>query len=107
METIKSTIDLSELKPLIDYLRNKPVKKAYLFGSYARGEQTQDSDMDILLEMMPDLDPEEAGLLKLDMYDEVEEILGQRVDIIDEKYLKNKYLIESIAEDKILFYEKG
>ena len=34
---------------IIEYLKDKPVFKAYLFGSYAREDAREDSDVDILL----------------------------------------------------------
>lgn len=33
------------------YFKDKPVKKVYLFGSYARGEAKEDSDVDLLVEL--------------------------------------------------------
>ena len=37
---------------IAEYFKTQPVLKAWLFGSYARGEQTPDSDIDILF--LPD-----------------------------------------------------
>ena len=34
---------------MAEYFKTQPVLKAWLFGSFARGEQTQDSDIDILV----------------------------------------------------------
>ena len=36
---------------LVSFFQNQPVKRAYLFGSAARGEQTPESDIDILVEL--------------------------------------------------------
>jgi uncharacterized protein len=33
-----------------DYFKDKPVKRVYLFGSYARGQASEDSDVDLLIE---------------------------------------------------------
>lgn len=33
-----------------DYFKDKPVKSVYLFGSYARGEAREDSNVDLLIE---------------------------------------------------------
>ncbi|OJW79072.1 MAG: hypothetical protein BGO69_00265 [Bacteroidetes bacterium 46-16] len=43
VQQIKNTIT--------DYFKDKPVKKVYLFGSYARGEAKEDSDVDLLVEL--------------------------------------------------------
>ncbi len=44
---VTTKIDLSKYQVLIDFLKTQPVKKAYLFGSHARGEATKDSDIDL------------------------------------------------------------
>ena len=36
---------------LADYFKTQPVTKAWLFGSYARGEERPDSDVDILVSL--------------------------------------------------------
>jgi len=36
---------------LYNFFSGKPVKKAYLFGSYARNEARNNSDIDILVEL--------------------------------------------------------
>lgn len=35
---------------IAEYFKTQPVLKAWLFGSFARGEETPDSDVDILVE---------------------------------------------------------
>ena len=47
-ETIMSTKVMIQL--IADYFKTQPVLKAWLFGSFARGEETEDSDLDILVE---------------------------------------------------------
>lgn len=34
-----------------DYFKDKPVNKVYLFGSYARGDADENSDVDLLVEL--------------------------------------------------------
>lgn len=34
---------------IVNYFRNQPVEKAWIFGSYSRGEEREDSDVDILV----------------------------------------------------------
>jgi hypothetical protein len=38
---------------IAEYFKTQPVLKAWLFGSYARGEEREDSDVDILF--VPDM----------------------------------------------------
>lgn len=37
------------INTLRDYFATQPIEKAWLFGSYSRGEQTEESDVDILV----------------------------------------------------------
>ena len=43
-----STQTMTQL--IAEYFKTQPVVKAWLFGSFARGEQTEDSEVDILVE---------------------------------------------------------
>ncbi|MCI5210333.1 MAG: nucleotidyltransferase domain-containing protein, partial [Candidatus Electrothrix sp. ATG2] len=44
-------LDKKALQVIQDYLIGQPVKKAYLFGSHARGTANAASDIDILVEL--------------------------------------------------------
>ena len=57
---------------IIEYLKDKPVFKAYLFGSYAREDARDDSDVDILLELDYS---EHIGLEYVQMKIDIERIL--------------------------------
>lgn len=81
--------------------RNKPqLEKDYglinigVFGSYAREEQTEKSDVDILIELsMP------IGLIAiLKLKHTLEDMLGERVDIVSKKALK-PYIGERILKE--------
>jgi len=89
-------------KLIADYFKTQPVLKAWLFGSYSRGEQCEDSDVDILI--VPD---QGVGLFKLSgMHLDLQEILKVRVDLITEKGLL-PFARESADRDKILIYERA
>ena len=52
--------DQAITQQIVDYFKTQPVVKAWIFGSYARGEQTENSDIDILIQ------PEQSvGLFKM------------------------------------------
>ena len=90
------------MKLIADYFKTQPVLKAWLFGSYSRGEQREDSDVDILI--VPD---KGVGLFKLSgMHLDLQEILKIRVDLITEKGLL-PFARESADRDKILIYERA
>ena len=87
-----------------DYFKTQPVLKAWLFGSYSRGEQTNESDVDILVQYDRS---QRIGLLKIaGMHIDLENLLGHKVDIVEEGTLR-PWAIESINKDKCLIYERA
>jgi predicted nucleotidyltransferase len=87
---------------VVDYFEDKPVLKAYLFGSYARSETNKDSNIDILVE----LDYSRSiGLKFVKMQLDLQEILNRKVDLITEKGI-SQYIKPNVDKDKILIYEK-
>jgi predicted nucleotidyltransferase len=88
---------LKTLKSLKKNISNKyKVNRIGLFGSYMRGEQTINSDIDILTNFKDDADL--FDLVGLGQF--LEEKLQQKVDIVPEdalrKELKNKILKEAV-----------
>lgn len=96
-------LSAQKLNTIRTYLQDKPVLKAYLFGSYARGEASRKSDVDILVE----LDwSQKIGLLYVQMQLDLEDLLHRKVDFVSEDGVSP--LIRPLIEaDKILIYERG
>ena len=89
-------------KLIADYFKTQPVLKAWIFGSYSRGEETSDSDVDILI--IPD---KGVGLFKLSgMHLDLQDLLKVRVDLVTEKGLMD-FARPSVDNDKILIYERA
>ncbi len=78
---------LSKEKPQLE--RQFRVSKIGLFGSYARGEETEESDIDIILEFLPHT--ENLSEIKLSLKELIKKEFGKNVDICREKYLKPYY----------------
>lgn len=89
---------------IADYFKTQPVLKAWLFGSYARGEETPQSDVDILF--VPDRSQHFSLFTMGGMYEDLKELLGKEVDLITDGGLK-PFARESADRDKILIYERG
>ena len=86
------------------YFSTRPVRKAWLFGSFSRGEETTQSDVDILVEF--DRSGKPVTLLTYArMWRELEERLGRNVDLVEDGTLKT-YAVESVNHDKRLIYER-
>ena len=74
------------INTLREYFSSHPVKRVWLFGSYSRGEETPESDIDLLVSF-----DSNAGisLMKLSgMSIDLEEMLGREVDIVPEGFLR-------------------
>jgi len=97
METKKSIAS-----KVSEYFKDKPVLKAYLFGSKARSEDDQKSDIDILIELDYTYP---IGLEFVKMQLDLEEILNGKVDLITEKST-SKYIKSNIEKDKTLIYKR-
>jgi len=85
-----------------NYFRDKPVFKAYLFGSQIRNEAKSDSDIDILVELDYS---QQIGLKFIKMQLDLQDILKTRVDLLSDKAV-SKYIRHFIENDKVLIYEK-
>lgn len=89
-------------KVLAEYFKTQPVLKAWLFGSFARGEDTPKSDVDILV--LPDYTKLD-GFGFFGMWGELERLLGRSVDLVTDAGLAT-YTRESVERDKQLIYER-
>ena len=87
---------------IADYFKTQPIQRAWLFGSFARGEETPLSDVDLLVQYS------EGGISLLKhcaMINELEELLDRPVDLIEDGTLL-PFAIESANRDKKLIYER-
>lgn len=89
---------------IADYFKTQPVVKAWLFGSYSRGEQREDSDVDILI--LPDKSQHFSLFTLSAMYEDLKNLLGCEVDLITVGGLM-PFARESADRDKILIYERA
>lgn len=88
-----------------DYMAGQPVVKAWIFGSFARGEEKEKSDIDILF--VPDFEQGSFTLLTHGgMYEDLKQLLGREVDLVIDGSLR-PYARESAERDKVLVYERA
>mgnify|MGYP002727136798 FL=1 len=94
-------------KDIIDiicqYFSRKPIEKAWVFGSFSRGEQRPDSDIDILITFVPNT---KMGLQFFGMIDDLEKLLNRSVDLVVEGDLL-PFAAKSANCDKKLKYERN
>ena len=93
---------LSEIKEILrkhkkELKERYKVKSIAIFGSYARNEQKETSDIDILIDYY-----EPISLLKLiELENYLSDLLGVKVDLITKNSIHNPYVKKSIEEDLI------
>lgn len=107
-----------ELKALFDSLDQERIKmisavqkyfvgcavtKAWVFGSFARGEETPESDLDLLVEYDKSSKISLLGVIRYKL--DLEKETGREVDLIENGYLR-PFAVESANRDKYLIYER-
>ena len=81
---------------------NPKVKRAYLFGSFARGENTEQSDVDISLDTENGFTLIDAGGIRQQLVAK----LNRNVDLVAMPTQGNKRIFDSFEHDKVLLYER-
>ena len=97
--------EVQEMIPKIQkYLATQPVERAYLFGSCSRGEETPDSDVDLLVTYT---DSDRISLMDIArMMVQLEKQINRRVDMVEDEYLA-PFARQSVDSDKIKIYERA
>ncbi len=94
-------LDQALTETLRHFFAKQPVSRAYLFGSVARGNATEQSDLDVLVEL-------DKGATLFDharMSWQLEDLLQHRVDVVTEGGL-SPHIRPFIERDRILVYER-
>jgi uncharacterized protein len=94
----------SEIEKLRQYLSTQPVKRAFVFGSVARNEEAEESDLDILVEIDQQV---RLGLVKFARIKfDLEDLFHRKVDLLAEGGI-SKFIAPYINKDKVLIYERA
>ncbi len=94
-------LENSAIQIVCSYLANTETIRASIFGSYARGEAKQSSDLDLLVEFEPSI-----SLLTFVRYKrELENLLGRKVDLLTPASI-SPYIFPKIQKDLKLIYER-
>lgn len=93
---------LPEIREIVGNLAKKyGAQRVYLFGSYARGDMTADSDIDLRIDKGSIRGLAFAGLLG-----DLEDALGIHVDLISTAGMDAAFL-EAVRGDEVLLYESA
>ena len=92
------------IQKIAEYFKTQPVLKVWIFGSFSRGEEREDSDVDLLI--LPDRSQHFSLFTLSGMYEDLKNLLGRDVDLITDGGLM-PFARESADRDKILIYERA
>ena len=87
---------------IAEYFWNKPVLRAFLFGSFSRGDAEENSDVDILVELDYS---KHVGLGFVGMKLDLENRLQKKIDLVSSNSIST-HILPFINNDKKLIYER-
>lgn len=101
LDPVKDILEIEDIKKALQKVLNKyPVCRVNLFGSYARGEANEESDVDLIIEFT-----EEIGLFKkLGLKEELAEVLNRDVDLIEIQNFDEDVKINA-SKEMVCIYE--
>lgn len=86
-----------------NFFRNQPIQRAWVFGSFSRGEERPDSDIDLLVDYQ---NSKRMSLLDIiGIKSDLEDSICREVDFIENGRLK-PFAIESANQNKYSIYER-
>lgn len=93
-------LGLSEREKIIEICKRNDISFCALFGSFARGEATKESDIDLLVRFS-----KPKGFNWLDAAFEIEEVLGRKIDLVTENGL-SPHVRDYVMKDLQVLYGK-
>ena len=96
-------MNLQLINKLKDYFKTRPIQRAWLFGSFSRNEENNESDIDIVVEFTVG---ERIGLLYFRIISELEDLCERKVDLAENNMLDSR-IRTNFERDKVLIYERA
>lgn len=78
----------NQINIIKDFFSKQPVLKAYLFGSYVRGDENENSDIDLLVELDYS---QPIGLEFIQMQIDLQNLLSKKVDLVSARGISKIY----------------
>ena len=95
-------ISPENIQQIANYFEKKPVLKAYLFGSTVKGKSSEESDIDILVELDYS---KRIGLQFIQMKIDLEKMLQKKVDLVSANGI-SPFIKPSVEKEKQLVYAR-
>lgn len=103
VDALHPVLSLGEKQTIIDVLRAHGIRRAALFGSFARGDAHPDSDIDLLIDPPPAWSLFDLSNLALAL----EAALHRPVDLVTYDYLNPRLAARILAQQEPLFAPQG
>lgn len=84
-------------------IQNK-VKTLYVFGSVLTERFSKESDIDLVVDLNP-TDPFEYADSYFNLKFALQDLLNRKIDLLENKAIKNQYIRENINQTKIMIYD--
>jgi predicted nucleotidyltransferase len=97
------TEHLEEVRALCEKYR---VKRLEIFGSATKGAfDTESSDLDLIVEFMPEEDPIRYGRAYLDLWRDLKRLFHRKIDLVETTTLDNPYFVQAIHDSRVEIYD--
>ncbi len=106
-QSIPGDLDIGQVRSAVSLAAAAfpAIERAYLFGSFARGTQSPESDIDVRIELDRSLPFNLHDLSHFMKH--VEQLTGREVDVVSATHIKNMALAEAIERERVLVYERA
>jgi predicted nucleotidyltransferase len=98
--TVAPGIDVSD-DEIAEICRKYGMKELAVFGSAARGELSPESDVDLLVEFLPDANISLLGHLAAER--ELSQLLGRKVDLVSKRALRSRLRPTILSQTRLLY----
>ena len=96
------SLNSDQIETIKIFFSKQPVLKAYLFGSYSKDLENENSDIDLLVELDYN---QPIGLEFIQMKLDLQELLSKKVDLVSARGL-SKYIKPILDNEKKLIYAR-
>jgi len=94
----------NHIKTITELCKAHNVKSLYAFGSVLNDKFNSESDVDLVVDFQP-IDVLEYGDNYYDLKFSLEKIFQRKVDLLEQKALKNPYFLTALNQNKKLIYQ--
>lgn len=94
---------LDKKDELVELCKKHQIEKLYVFGSATEDRFTDESDFDFLIRFK-DIPFNQYTDHYFELHEDLEDLLGRKIDLLTEKSIRNRYFKEKVNVSKILLY---